>query len=142
MARTKTTVAKPAGAPRGTTKKAPKAGKTVATAGADGGEAKARKPHRYHPGTVSLREIRRYQRSTDLLMRKSPVQRVIRQIAQTSAGPEVDVRFQRSAILALHEACESYLTGLFANANTIAIHSKRVTVEASDLLLAKELKGF
>jgi histone H3 len=69
-----------------------------------------KKPHRYRPGTVALREIRRYQKSTDLLIRKLPFQRLVREIAQDFKN---DLRFQGSAILALQEAAESYLVGLF-----------------------------
>ena len=69
-----------------------------------------KKPHRYRPGTVALREIRRYQKSTELLIRKLPFQRLVREIAQDF---KTDLRFQGSAVLALQEAAESYLTGLF-----------------------------
>merc|ERR1719198_831433 len=69
-----------------------------------------KKIHRYRPGTVALREIRRYQKSTDLLVRKLPFQRLIREIAQDFKS---DLRFQSSAIAALQEASESYLVGLF-----------------------------
>ena len=41
-----------------------------------------KKPHRYKPGTVALREIRRYQKSTELLIRKLPFQRLVHEIAQ------------------------------------------------------------
>lgn len=72
-------------------------------------------PHRYRPGTVALREIRRYQKSTDLLIRKLPFQRLVREIAQDFKN---DLRFQGSAILALQEASESYLVGLFEGEST------------------------
>ena len=87
---------------------------------------------------MALRNIKRYQKSTDLLMQKLPVQRVIRMVAQEQNNGE-DIRFQASAVMALHEAVESYLAELFANANKIAIHGKRVTLEAKDLLLAQDL---
>ena len=67
-----------------------------------------KKPHRYRPGTVALREIRRYQKSTDLLIRKLPFQRVVREIAQDI---KTDLQFQSSAIMALQEASEAYLVG-------------------------------
>lgn len=60
-----------------------------------------KKAHRYRPGTVALREIRRYQKSTELLIRKLPFQRVVRGITQDF---KIDMRFQTSAILALQEA--------------------------------------
>ena len=65
-----------------------------------------KKPHRYRPGTVALREIRRYQKSTELLIRKRPFQRLVREIAQEF---KTDLRFQGSAVLALQEAAEAYL---------------------------------
>uniref|UniRef100_A0A8K9VB82 Histone H3 n=1 Tax=Oncorhynchus mykiss TaxID=8022 RepID=A0A8K9VB82_ONCMY len=67
------------------------------------------KPHRYRPGTVALREIRRYQKSTELLIRKLPFQRLVREIAQDF---KTDLRFQSSAVMALQEASEAYLVGL------------------------------
>jgi histone H3 len=69
-----------------------------------------KKPHRYRPGTVALREIRKYQKSTELLIRKLPFQRLVREIAQDF---KTDLRFQSSAVLALQEAAEAYLVGLF-----------------------------
>merc|ERR1719296_317628 len=69
------------------------------------------------PGTVALREIRRYQKSTDLLIRKLPFQRLVREIAQDF---KTDLRFQGSAVLALQEAAEAYLVGLFEDTNLCA----------------------
>ena len=65
-----------------------------------------KKPHRFRPGTVALREIRRYQKSTDLLIRKLPFQRLVREIAQDF---KTDLRFQSSAIMALQESAEGEL---------------------------------
>jgi len=78
----------------------------------------------YRPGTVALREIRKYQRSTELLIRKRPFQRLVREIAQ-EFRPEL--RFQSTAILALQEAAEAYLVGLFEDTNLCCLHSKRVS---------------
>jgi len=97
-----------------------------------------KKPHRYRPGTVALREIRRYQKSTDLLIRKLPFQRLVREIAQDFKN---DLRFQGSAILALQEAAESYLVGLFEDTNLCAIHAKRVTIMPKDMQLARRIRG-
>jgi histone H3 len=69
-----------------------------------------KKHRRFRPGTVALREIRRYQKSTDLLLRKLPFQRLVREIAQEH---KENLRFQSSAVLAIQEATESYLVGLF-----------------------------
>jgi histone H3 len=100
--------------------------------------AGARRPYRYRPGTVALREIRRYQKSTDLLIRKLPFQRLVREIAQDFKN---DLRFQSTAILALQEAAESYLVSLFEDTNLCAIHAKRVTIMPKDLQLARRIRG-
>lgn len=101
-------------------------------------EAQVKKPHRYRPGTVALREIRRYQKSTDLLIRKLPFQRLVREIAQDF---KKDLRFQGDAVLALQEASESFLAALFEDANLCAIHAKRVTLMPKDLQLARRIRG-
>merc|ERR1711927_76863 len=80
-----------------------------------------KKPHRYRPGTVALREIRKYQKSTELLIRK--------------------LRFQSHAVLALQEAAEAYLVGLFEDTNLCAIHAKRVTIMPKDIQLARGIRG-
>ncbi|XFG12906.1 hypothetical protein AB1E19_016530 [Capra hircus] len=97
-----------------------------------------KKPHRYRPGTVALREIRRYQKSTELLIRKLPFQRLVREIAQDF---KTDLRFQSSAVMALQEACEAYLVGLFEDTNLCAIHAKRVTIMPKDIQLARRVRG-
>lgn len=94
--------------------------------------------HRYRPGTVALREIRRYQKSTELLLRKLPFQRLVREIAQDYKS---DLRFQCSAILAMQEASEAYLVGLFEDTNLCAIHAKRVTIMPKDIQLARRIRG-
>ena len=98
-----------------------------------------KKPYRYRPGTLALREIRKYQKSTDLLLRKIPFSCLVREIAQIY-GPH-DLRFQASAILALQEASEKYLVELFEDANLCAIHAKRVTLFPKDLQLARRIRG-
>lgn len=94
--------------------------------------------HRFRPGTVALRQIRRYQKSTELLLRKLPFQRLVREVAQ-------DVRsnlcFQASAVAALQEAAEAYLIDLFADTNEAAIHAHRVTIMPHDLALARKLRN-
>ena len=97
-----------------------------------------RKPHRYRPGTVALREIRRYQKSSELLIPKLPFQRLVREVAQDF---KEDVRFQSTAILALQEASEAYLVGLFEDTNLCAIHAKRVTIMPKDIQLARRIRG-
>ncbi|KAL7422084.1 histone H3.1 [Cryptotrichosporon argae] len=138
MARTKQTARKSTGgkAPRKqlATKAARKTSKTTGAASTGG----VKKPHRYRPGTVALREIRRYQKSTELLIRKLPFQRLVREIAQDF---KTDLRFQSSAVLALQEASEAYLVSLFEDTNLAAIHAKRVTIQPKDLQLARRLRG-
>ncbi|KAL9703262.1 hypothetical protein quinque_006780 [Culex quinquefasciatus] len=97
-----------------------------------------KKPHRFRPGTVALREIRRYQKSTDLLLRKAPFQRLVREVAQDF---KTDLRFQSSSVMALQEACEAYLVGLFEDTNLCAIHAKRVTIMPKDIQLARRVRG-
>ena len=97
-----------------------------------------RRPHRYRPGTVALREIRRYQKGTELLIRKMPFQRLVREIATMF---KTDLRFSSSAVLALQEASESYLVGLFEDSNLCAIHAKRVTIMPKDMQLARRIRG-
>ena len=94
--------------------------------------------HRYKPGTVALQEIRRYQKSTELLICKLPFQCLVREIAQDF---KTDLRFQSSAVMALQEASENYLVGLFEDTNLCAIHAKRVTIMPKDLQLARRIRG-
>ncbi|KAG6911185.1 histone H3-like centromeric protein hH3v [Tephrocybe rancida] len=105
-----------------------------------------KKPHRFRPGTVALREIRKYQKSTDLLIRRLPFSRVVREIAMDMITDENDysdsaLRWQSSAILALQEATEAYLVHLFEDANLCAIHAKRVTIMTRDIQLARRIRG-
>ena len=98
----------------------------------------ARKPRRrFRPGTVALREIRKYQKSTDLLIRKLPFQRLVREVAQDY---KTDVRFNSLAILALQEASEAYLVRLFEDTNLCAIHGKRVTIMPKDMKLSRRIR--
>ena len=97
-----------------------------------------KKPQRFRPGTVALREIRRFQKSTELLIKKLPFQRLVREIA---GAINPGLRFQSSAIGALQEASEAYLVGLFEDTNLCAIHAKRVTILPKDMLLARRIRG-
>ena len=132
MARTKQTARKSTGG------KAPRK-QLASTSGKKSPPAAAgvKKPHRYKPGTVALREIRKYQKSTELLIRKLPFQRLVREIAQDF---KADLRFQSKAILALQEAAESYLIGLLEDTNLCAIHAKRVTIMPKDVNLARRIR--
>ena len=94
-----------------------------------------KKPHRYHPGLLALREIHRYQQSIDSLIRRTPFNKLIKEISQEyrvcpdgPGTPSVQVRFQSTALAALQEAAENILVGLFEDVNLLAVHAKRVTV--------------
>jgi histone H3 len=152
MARTKQTARKSTGGKAPRKQLATKAARKSAPS--TGG---VKKPHRYRPGTVALREIRKYQKSTELLIRKLPFQRLVREIAQDF---KTDLRFQSSAILyviyflkfnliyllsfycsALQESAEAYLVGLFEDTNLCCIHAKRVTIMPKDIQLARRIRG-
>jgi histone H3 len=96
-----------------------------------------KKPHRYRPGTVALREIRRFQKSTELLLRRRPFARLVREVAQDFKS---DLRFNPDALLCLQEATESYMVGLFEDSNLCAIHGKRVTVMPKDMQLVARIR--
>mmetsp|Transcript_2360 Transcript_2360/g.5576 ORF Transcript_2360/g.5576 Transcript_2360/m.5576 type:complete len:151 (-) Transcript_2360:69-521(-) len=99
-----------------------------------------RKTRKFRRGTKALREIRRYQKSTELLMRKKPFQRLVREIAEQQVGAS-QIRWQKSAVLALQEATEAYMVGLFEDTNLAAIHARRVTIMPKDMQLALRLRG-
>ncbi len=137
MARTKQTARKSTGG------KAPRKHLATKSYGATHRKHRAatggvKKPHRYRPGTVALQQIRRYQQTTELLLRKLPFQRLVREIAEES---KPELRFQTLAILALQEAAEAYLVALFEDANLCAIHAKRVTIMPVDMALARRIRG-
>lgn len=104
-----------------------------------------KKKHRFRPGTVALREIRRYQKSTDLLIRKLPFQRVVREIMQQVSGgggrTGGELRMQAAAVAVLQEASEAYLVSLFEDTNLCAIHARRVTIMPKDIQLARRIRG-
>lgn len=135
MARTKQTARKNTGAKAPRKQLANKAARKTAAVTQAGG---VKKPHRFRPGTVALREIRKFQKSTELLIRKLPFQRLVREIAQEFKS---DLRFQSQAVLALQEAAEAYMVGLFEDTNLCAIHAKRVTIMPKDIQLARRIRG-
>ena len=97
-----------------------------------------RTPRRWRRGTVALREIRKYQKSTELLIKKLPFQRLLREIAQKIKH---DLRFQSTAILALQEVAEDYLVKMFQQVNVCAMHGGRVTIQPKDVTLWRRMKG-
>ena len=140
MARTKTTARKAVGGLAPRKQLATKAARRKAPV--SGG---VKKPHRFRPGVVALREIRRFQKSTELLIRKLPFQRLVREIVQdlekNMPFGTAQFRFQSAALGALQEASEAYLVGLFEDTNLCAIHAKRVTIMPRDIQLARRIRG-
>ena len=132
MARTKHTARKSVAA------KTPKKSMATKSKGPKANQGGVKRAHRFRPGTVALRHIRKYQKSTELLIRKLPFQRLVREIAQDF---KTDLRFQSSAVMALQEASEAYLVGLFEDTNLCAIHAKRVTIMPRDIQLARRIRG-
>jgi histone H3/H4 len=102
--------------------------------------AKIAKKRRYRPGTKALKEIRKYQASTDLLIRKLPFQRLVREIVGDMFKDQ-NYRMQSYALLALQEACEAHLVALFEDTNLCALHAKRVTIMTKDMRLARRIRG-
>ena len=107
-----------------------------------------KKPHRYSPGMVALREIRRYQRSTESLIKRTPFQKLIREISQEyricpdgPGTPSVQVQFQSTAIAALQKAAENFIVGLFEDVNLLAIHARCVSIMLRDIHLALCIRG-
>ena len=133
MARTKQTARKSTGGKAPRKQLATKAARK--TAPSTGG---VKKPHRFRPGTVALREIRRYQGSTQLLLRKLPFQRLIREVAQEF---KAEIRFAGAALMCLQEATEAHVVHLFEDANLCCIHGKRVTLFSKDIQLARRIRS-
>ena len=138
MARTKQTASRSTGGvvPRQKSHKAPRrgSGKSLAFG--------VKRPHRrFKAGTVALREIKRYQKSTELLLRKAPFQRLVRSIVTQFTVDGDTLRMQPTALACLQEAAEAYLTALFEDSNICALHAKRVTVMHRDMQLARRIRG-
>ena len=109
----------------------------VVAAAAKAAAASKPKKRRYRPGAAALQEIRKSQKTTELLIRKLPFQRLVREIASEIC---TDIRFQSTALQALQEAAEAYLVGLFEDTNQCAIHAKRVTIMPKDMHLARRIR--
>lgn len=125
-------------------------GSTGGSGDGDGGSNRPRGPtnarpvvrrkRRMRPGEKALREIRQYQSSTSLLLRRLPFARLVREIQ--NGMTRTPYRWQGSAILALQEAAEAHLVGLFEDSNLCAIHGKRVTIMPKDMQLARRIRGW
>jgi histone H3 len=136
MARTKQTAHKSTGG------KAPRL--HLATKGAQAAAKKptiaVRKPHCWCPGTVALREIRKFQKNTDLLIRKAPFQHLVRVILQ-AISKNSDMQMQSTALLALQEATKYFMVDVFSDTNLCAMHGNQVTIKSKDLALACCIQG-
>lgn len=96
---------------------------------------------RYKPSDVALQEIRKYQRSTELLISKMPFARLVKEVTEQFTTDEQQLRWQSMAILALQEASEAYLVGLLEHTNLLALHAKRITIMKKDMQLARRIRG-
>ena len=99
------------------------------------------KPRRYRPGTVAVGEIRRYQRSTELLIRRAPFDRLVRELVQDLQHGGHELRVSPAAVTTLQEAAEAYLVLLFEDTNLCTIHAKHVTIMPKDIQLAQRICG-
>ena len=130
MARTKRVPAE-AATQQDTRQTAQKAPKKIAA-------QKAAEKKRYRPGILALREIKKYQKSTEMLIPKAPFTRLVREVG---LNEKKDIRFQKQAIEALHQSSEAYILGLFEDTNLCAIHAKRVTIMPKDMQLARIIRN-
>jgi histone H3 len=135
---TKIHTARKSGAPRKLAVKAARKNINPTTATTTSNHERVNKRYRYRPGALALCEIRRFQASTKLLIKRLPFQRLVRELAYEY---KTDLRFQVAALEALQEACEAYLVDLFEDSNLCAIHAKRVTVMPKDIQLARRIRG-
>ncbi|XP_061680598.1 histone H3-like centromeric protein A [Syngnathoides biaculeatus] len=94
---------------------------------------------RFRPGARALMEIRKYQKSTHILLRKASSARLVREVCQGFGRGSY--RWQVLALMALQEAAEAFLVLLFSDANLCAIHAKRVTLFPRDIQLARRIRG-
>ncbi|XP_039624732.1 histone H3-like centromeric protein A [Polypterus senegalus] len=103
------------------------------------GPSRVVKKKHYRPGTRALMEIRKYQKSTDLLIQKLPFSRVVREVCKDLT--QMDLKWQALALAALQEAAEAFLVRLFQDSYLCAIHAKRVTLYSKDIQLARRIRG-
>ena len=101
----------------------------------------AKKPRRYRLGTVALQDIRRYQRSTELLIRRAPFDHLGRELVQDMQCRGIELRVSPMVVTALQEAAEAYLVLLFEDTNLCAIHAKCVTIMSKDIQLVRRIHG-
>ena len=119
------------------TKQTAKAPKSKA-AGTKKASASGKKSHKWRPGTVALRQVRKLQKTTNTLIRKAPFQRMVRAVANAQKD---GLRWQSAAVSAMQEATEAYIIGVLSDSNLCALHARRVTVMPRDIHLARRLRG-
>lgn len=141
MARTKQTARKSIGQSGGTCGRAVARKKTVVASHKAAPTTIGVKRRRLAPGAKALKEIRKYQKSTELLIRRAPFQRLVREITMGVSVIAQDMRWQVSAVEALQEAAEAYLVNMFEDSNLCAIHAKRFTIMPKDIQLAQRISG-
>ena len=115
-----------------------KGSKAIKKSAPAAGGVKERKVRRNKPGTVTLREVKKYQKSVENLIPRAPFQRLVRSIC---SDLDAELRFQSQALVALQEASEAYIVGVFEDTNLCAIHAKRMTVMKKDMDLARRIRG-
>ena len=89
-------------------------------------------------GIQALKEIQKYQKGSELLIKRLPFQRVVKEIAQHQME---GLRFQSAAVMVLQEVGEAFLVSIMEQANLCAIHAKRVTIMPRDIQLARRIRG-
>ena len=109
--------------------------------GAEEEKSREQMPQRYRPGTVAQWEIRRYQQSTELLIRRAPFDHLVRELVQDLRHGGHELRISPAAITALQEVAEAYLVLLFEDTNLATIHAKHVTIMPKDIQLARRVCG-
>jgi histone H3 len=91
------------------------------------------------PRNGGLKEIQKFQKNTDLLIRKAPFQHLVCKIALKFG--KSNLRMQTTAVLALQEAVEYFMVDVFSDTNLCAMHGKRITIMKKDMALACCIKG-
>jgi histone H3/H4 len=103
-------------------------------------EGKVKRKYKYRPGTKALREVRRYQRTTDPCIPLAPIARLVKELTQ-EMYPTKTINFQANAIQAIRQSAEAHIVTLMEDANLCAIHAKRITITPKDILLARRIRG-
>lgn len=124
----------PAPKPAAKPKAKPKA-KAAAVAAAAAGP-----PARRKAGTLALREIRKFQKSTDLLLNRTRFRFLVREVNQTASSTSFFHRYEKQTLVALQEATEAFVVSVMEDTNLCAIHAKRVTIMPKDMNLTCRLR--